>query len=512
MKKIYLILTILFFTGTAFAQGTFLLKDVAAGEADAFPSNLVATDNVLIYKGADSGKNLEIVVSDGTEAGTYFYDVLPGTYVNSLNGLTYDKSSGMRYPVLYKGKAYFNLKYYFDAPAVGAPDSREAFFTIDESNGLSADRLDTVRVFDGLTPNVYANYGDTLLFSSNTGDREIYMWDGVNAPEVLPNQLDSIDSRGTFVVLGDKLIIWGALYANKSVTGDELLTYDIKTGAIDTLGDLTAGSKGSSYSTAKIAVLGDKCYFIQNSKLWETNGTAAGTQQVITEGSYLNDTNQVYDNLFAWKDKLYFSGKDMMDGGSKTVYDVQLYVYDPAAGEVTRITSIEKEGEEGTAFAHYPKCFASFNDHLYYVGRNGTNSYHLFETDGVTSTPISSTIYADDETPVVFKDKLYFVGEKADGSTGTEVFVFDPLLSSVSSLADSNKRAFEVYPNPSNGYVYVKGINDTNAAYSIYSISGSIVKSGNIQFNRIDYNLNPGSFILQINDTDAVKSQKFLVR
>ncbi len=94
-------------------------------------------------------------------------------------------------------------------------------------------------------------------------------------------------------------------------------------------------------------------------------------------------------------------------------------------------------------------------------------------------------------------DKIYFAG--STDTYGKEVFVYNPVVTAVET-AEMEANNMVVYPNPSNGVLYLKGLQNQNAAYEIYNLTGQSVEKGFVQNAMVDYNVETGVYLLKITD------------
>jgi len=70
-------------------------------------------------------------------------------------------------------------------------------------------------------------------------------------------------------------------------------------------------------------------------------------------------------------------------------------------------------------------------------------------------------------------------------------------------ISELNKNEFELFPNPTTGFIHVKGYFNSNVNYKLFSTNGSLIRHGNVtyQTNQIDLNsLEKGVYFMQIND------------
>ncbi len=334
---------------------------------------------------------------------------------------------------------------------------------------------------------------NTVYFVLSTDGNTLYTFDGTSATKL--NESGTVTEKiysGEFTLLNDQLLVYMKTVEDPDGVGIELYSYDITNNTFTLVKDINEGS--SSASISNMVTIGSKVYFEALNQLYESDGTESGTSLVDAASDLTN-----VKNFYVWNDVLYFAGSNGTDG-------YQLCTYDPSESTLTQLSSIS--GKD-----HNPDNFAEMGDYLYYSGEdaNSTNDY-LYRTDGSSITQVDNTIIDIDDI-VCLNDVLYFEGEDATGeeTTGNELFKY--VYSDITNDIDSeNATSLYIYPNPSKGTVFVKGLTAATSTYELMTVTGSVVKSGIITNNRIDLNVNSGVYIIQITEGNNISSQKILVK
>jgi ELWxxDGT repeat protein len=263
-------------------------------------SNLVTLGDKVFFVNKDVNGE-ELWVSDGTKAGTKMVkDIYPGPF-----GATPDKLTVMN------GKLYF-----------AAEDGTGYHLWVTEGTEAGTVKISDANITQELYTLSFAKFsvaGSKLYFKGNTAGEgeELWVSDGTMAgthlvkdvnPGAGPATLNSLTSvKGTlFFVENDGthgVELW-------ETTGTEATTHLVK--------DITVGSDGSNY---QYLVNGNGIlYFTINGKLWESDGTKAGTKPVDDNG--LKDITGV-SYLVAAGNKLYFDASTYKYGNELYVGDAK---------------------------------------------------------------------------------------------------------------------------------------------------------------------------------------------
>lgn len=188
------------------------------------------------------------------------------------------------------------------------------------------------------------------------------------------------------------------------------------------------------YFFADFNILNSKIYF-RGSTTWRFDGTDYSRDlfkyDVNTKSlTVVPAINQFPENLFAFDDKVFFTGYDVATG-------YELYAVDLVTNQITLVSDINSDSSSR------PQGFTILQDKLYFQAR-GPQGIELFVYDPSTDTTSQVTdIIAGvgDSNPTslfAFDNKLYFSANSP--SHGTELFSFNPLNNEV-------RRAANIAPN-----------------------------------------------------------------
>ncbi len=186
---------------------------------------------------------------------------------------------------------------------------------------------------------------------------------------------------------------------------------------IDSLKNGDPLSATGDYPPQNFTAVGNKLFFQMGSgngiELWVSDGTAAGTMEVIdlatgSSGGYkLGGAENA--PMGAYNGKVYFAGSTTGFSGS-----YKLYSSDGTAAGTTIVNNIEE-----------PTGWIIYNNELYLFSQTGTNA-GMWKTDGTTSSLIFAGEFSGAK---IFKNEMYFKNGinlwKSDGTTGGTLFVTD---------------------------------------------------------------------------------------
>ncbi len=479
MKKLYSLLVASFIAATGFSQIT-LVEDINPGTGNSSPANLFKDGSYIYFAADDAAATVdhgkELWRTNGTTT-ELVKDVRSGSS-NSTPGNFFN----------------FNNTLYFTA-------HNGTTSVIHSTDGTEAGTVDLNLYLGIFFPQEY----DGLIYFVNTTDENsLYSFDGTNTLKVFNGTTfsDNIPG-GVFTFFNGKILLYmkNALEDASNIqgteAGTELYEYDFSTGeynlikniAEDVLSPAESVDINSS-SISNLTVMGSKVYFEALNTLWETDGTTDGTFEVSAASGI-----EGVANLFVWNDKLYFEGDNGTDGD-------QLYVYDPSLNTVTDLSSLS-----GTD--HNPSDFCAYDGYLYYSGTpEGSSLKYLFRTDGTSITQLDETIQDIDEI-VELNGILYFEGD--NGTSGNELFSFDPASYIPNAIDRNYLNSLSLYPNPTNGIINISGLENSDAEYTVYDISGRTVLSG-IVTNQINLNIASGIYIIELKDGNKISTHKVQVK
>lgn len=166
--------------------------------------------------------------------------------------------------------------------------------------------------------------------------------------------------------------------------------------------------------------LGSKIFFSMGKnngrELWVTDGTEAGTQEVI---DLLPGANGGVTSapMIAYNGKVYFQG-------NTTLGNTELFSSDGTAGGTTLVKDI-KPGLGGSD----PKSFIVYNNNLYFDADATGSSEGIWKTDGTTGGTVNITTNGFNSNTKIFQNNMYYTLNgalwKSDGTTAGTALVKD---------------------------------------------------------------------------------------
>ena len=197
----------------------------------------------------------------------------------------------------------------------------------------------------------------------------------------------------------------------------------------------TNGTGNGGGSPSNYTVVGNKLLWSMGSvngrELWVSDGTAAGTNEVINLApgtiSGTIPTPGVEDKpMIAFNGKLYFSGQ------TTSVGNYELYSSDgTAAGTV-----LAKEFNPSLSLGSSPDNFKIYNSELYILADDGSTSSSngLWKTNGTIYTKVFQN-FLTIKPLTIFQNKLFFSNGialwKSDGTTAGTLLLKDSVASSI---------------------------------------------------------------------------------
>lgn len=356
----------------------------------------------------------------------------------------------------YNGKMYFNANVGPYGEELWATDGTVA------GTNMVKDILEKPNTYNyGSYPGDFIELNGKMIFAADDGrGRELWISDGTNAgtqllKEIYPGTGPS--NPGYFIKLGNKLIF----NAQEPGTGIELWVTDGTAAGTQMLKDIKPGTS-SSYPYGHILFNGRIYFGADNGSstaLWETDGTAAGTKIAV---------NVKTTNLTEMSGKLYFCS-------STTLHGNELWATDGTTTGTYMVKDIYpgyKNGMESNSVNPLPEHFAVYENKLYFSGKDSLNGYEPWCSDGTAAgTYMLRNIYPGIggsyslNNYAVYNGKLYFGAN--DSTHGSELWVTDGTTAGTHIVADlivGKKGAGAAYPIVFGSYLYYKANSDSSGS------------------------------------------------
>ncbi len=467
------------------ADGTDLVKDInttTSAASASNPQNFTAFNNQIYFTASNgtTANGTELWKTDGTDAGTtQVSDIREGTAASNPQNFTVINSTTLLFSA-HDGTAGVEL-WKTDGSEVG-----------------------TVNVVD------YPGTGNSITWMENlnetaivgqivtTTGRELYKSDGTAANSSLLLDINPGTAAGVGTVFfknGNALYFQG----NDGTTGLELWKTDGTTAGTQLVKDINPGATASA--PIRFANLGNITYFRANGpnglELWKTDGTANGTVEVadINPGAGSSTPDQIQ----SVNGVLYFFASD--DG---TNFD--FYKYDNST--LTKL--VDFNAPTSSAAVDY----IELNGIIYFTAdSNADASRELWQTDGTsTGTVLVSSLATGTIGPtgvsslIKIGNKLFFA---ATGNDGQELFSYAPATLSVKE--DNMLKSVSVYPNPSNGNIFIDNANNEEIQYYVYDLLGKKQAVGQTNTNALQLSLKTGVYILKLKNNEQTSTTKIKI-
>lgn len=410
--------------------GTQLISDINPGAASSNPSGDFALMNGYIYFFAERpAEGRELWRTNGTAAGTTLVkDIVPGATGSTTAG----------------SSEIFSAGNYLLFAATNAASGTELW----TSDGTGAGTVLLKEINAGAlssSPNSFYPFNGLILFTATeaASGTEIWKTDGTPAGTSLLKDINAGPANsiggGFGAGLGYYLIFKNkAFFTANNGTSEAIWATDGTTAGTTLIKDPGVGLVGSIL-IVDAAVLSNKFIFPVTSlfperyELWESDGTAGGTQLFksfdgsqpafifvpfdISAGS-LTPTQTLFQG-----NKFFFSASTAADGN-------ELWISDGTLANTTMVKNINAGAADGIDLSY--SSFTYTSTALFFPATNGTNGVELWKSDG---TSAGTTMVADIITGAatsepqldffMVNNKILFQATNGDDPNNTDLYAVD---------------------------------------------------------------------------------------
>jgi ELWxxDGT repeat protein len=256
--------------------GTVMLKDIVPGENDSTPRAYTRAGETLFFIATDETHGQELWKTDGTNFNTSLVkDILPGTASSELKELT----------------ALGDMLYFF------AKDSATGSFQLWQSTGFEAD---TKAIQTLVNPQALTMVGNTLFWLDQVSTNQVKVW------RYIPSLAKAVEVKTlTGMAASPAASVNNNYYFRLVLEGAQNWQLWLTDGTVEQATSLQTFSYDAATATQFKAV-GNTLYFnaldVNVDKLWQTDGTVAGTRIVKAANDFINP-----QSLTRFNNELYFA-------------------------------------------------------------------------------------------------------------------------------------------------------------------------------------------------------------
>jgi len=449
-----------------------LLKDIRPGAASSNCKNYYLLNDKVLFTAQDSAHGVEWWITDGTANGTNLLkDIFPGT-AGGVATSSYDRPNF----IVFKNEIYFT----------GA--NRSDDYELWKTNGTEAGtKLVKNIAEDGFSinfpsyPRYYAEYQGALYFSCRKG---FWKTNGTTAGTVLVAVDDPEDVFGLepvdLISNGDYLLF----IQNTNLWASDGTTAGTK--KIQSLGNVYLNWSGNRFSRLGNIVLFPGSDATHGEELWRSDGTAAGTS-IVKDLDPGTDGYTPQNNL-VFKNKVFYKGDDGNTG-------IELFCSDGTEAGTKLVRNIASGSNSG--FYLPTEIFADSN-HLYMSAGAAFNT-ELWVSDGTTAGTYGIDINPNGESHPIqlnsFQGKLFFFA--STDATGFEPYILD-LTTGIEDIPAIS--TVNVYPNPVLDFIHVDMPSNLSLQSTLYDVQGNVAIPTTTSTDIDIKHLPSGSYFLRIED------------
>lgn len=436
MKQLYVVL---FFLTSFVSPAQKLLKDIVTSNASSHPRGMVNANGKQFFLAKGTNSNMELWVTDGTEAGTIQLtnpNYSTGVFVN---GSIYNLGSNAIFTAYIYINGYsqqFGL-WISDGTVTGTKFLKELSYT-----------------------SYFFELGNKLVFwaSDNTYGTEPWVTDGTESGTMMLTDLNPgsngsyVYNNTDFVVVNSKLYFSG--YSQE--TGYEPYVTDGTPWGTTRIRDFISGS-GSSYPS-NFAKLGNKAIFvvsdgIKGSEPWISDGTQQGTY--LLKDIYPGTNSSYVGGFIELNGKLLFRAENNVNGS-------ELWITDGTEVGTKLVRDISPANSSST-----PQDFIKAGNNVFFTATDGINGRELWKTNGT----YAGTVMVKDINLTSTLNESYTFSSTVDKRKFVDV------NGTLFFLANSGPEGFELWKSngTTNGTTLVKDFlpGPASAEYYNFQVLGS---------------------------------------
>ncbi len=404
--------------------GTVLVKD-----SFEFIKNLINLNNSLYFFAKPLAGQVALYKSDGTKPGTVVVKQFPGTNIE-LSGLS-----------SINGIAYFSV--------ISSNPNAGSVWKTDGTNSGTVEVKSNVYVKSAKDKfQSFYKAGNWVVFSAyNLSNSYVALW-STNGT-----------SAGTSI-LKDSAFNYQISRISEAISSDSLLVFLDNVGSASNLWR-SNGTKAGTYlirggNISKLILFKNEFYYHTGTVYKALHKTDGNSHGAITGLTNVGNAIGVFGN------QLVLAGKDNNDW--------EPYLSDGSAANTVLLKDISNNTNGSD-----PRFYSKLGNTLYFVANDNIYGEQIWKSNG---TSFGTTIaYALADTIPNFKTEgLYPCGNYLLFVSNNQLYsIISSGNSSVKENSETNK--FLVYPNPSNGKIFIDGKASNKARIKIYNVLGEEVLS-----------------------------------